>query len=288
MDHKLYGGIEFGGTKTICAIGDSDGAIITQHTFATTSVDETLDCVIRFFADAEHITALGVGAFGPVNLDAESVDYGAIYNSPKPGWENVAIKAMLTDHFKIPIVIDVDVNCAALGELYHGVAQDVDSFVYLTVGTGIGGGLVIDRQVIHGAQNIEMGHVRIAHEPFDEVFQGSCPFHGDCLEGIASGFAMHQRYGQKAEQITDHAAWKTEATYIGEAVHNIVMTTGSEKIILGGGLMNRPGLIESIREVVAAKINSYITFPDMKSYIVQSSGELNGVLGAIKLASSAN
>ncbi|MEO8105594.1 MAG: ROK family protein [Candidatus Saccharibacteria bacterium] len=284
MQPKIYGAVEFGGTTTLCGRGYASGELIDQTTILTTTVTETLNNVYRYFRAQGPIAALGVGAFGPLNLEAASPRYGAIVNSPKPGWENVALKSLLEDHFKVAVAIDLDVNAAALGELSCGVAQDIDSFVYLTVGTGIGGSLVIDGQLVHGLLNLEMGHVRIPHEPFIDGFAGSCPFHKDCLEGIASGTAMEQRYHQKAEHITDEGAWNLEASYIAQGLSNIMMTLGPSAIILGGGLLNHPGLIDAIRQAVVQNINGYLTFPDVDGYIRRSSGETNGLRGAIKLA----
>lgn len=288
MNERLYGGIEFGGTKTVCAVGRADGTIVSQDIFVTTDVDETLATAYKFFDTAEPVAGLGIGAFGPIDLNSSSENYGSIYNSPKPGWENVALRAQLAAHFKVPIFIESDVNCAAIGELYYGAAQDVSNFLYLTLGTGIGGSLILDKQIIHGTNSIEMGHIRIPHEPYEGDFQGSCVFHGDCLEGIASGFAMQQRYGQRAEQISDATAWNTEAAYIGEAVYNIMMMLGPEKIVLGGGLVNHAGLVEVVREVVKTRLNNYTRFSDLDSGIAVSSGNSNGVRGAIRLASEHN
>jgi fructokinase len=281
---KLYGAIEFGGTKTICSTGFSSGEITAQTILPTRSVEQTLSDIYAFFDEDKNIAALGVGAFGPLHVDASSKEYGSIYNTPKAGWENVRLKSLLEEHFKVPIVMDLDVNCAAIGELYHGVAQGVCSFVYLTLGTGIGGSLIIDKQIIHGLTNIEMGHIRIPHEPFSDSFQGVCPYHGDCLEGIASGFAMEQRYALKAEHIVDGTVWDNQATYISAAIHNIMMSIGPRMIVLGGGLIKHSGFIEKIRTEVSKSINGYLVFPNLDSFIVRSSSDTNGVVGAIKLA----
>lgn len=285
MPQKLYGGLEFGGTKTICAIGDANGTIIAQTTISTTSVDETLQAVSDFFAQNAPVDSIGVGSFGPLNLDPSSAEFGAIHHSPKPGWSNVNLKNLLEARLKIPVSIDTDVNCAALGEYYYGVATQVDRFVYLTVGTGIGGGLLIDGKPFHRRSHLEIGHMRIPHEPFSGEFQGACPFHADCLEGIASGHAMEQRWGKRGEHISDDQPWKFEATYLGFALNNLMLALAPEKIVLGGGIMNHPGLIELVRSAVHQNINDYMDFPDLEAYIVKASGNTNGVLGAIKLAS---
>lgn len=284
MEQKLYGGIELGGTKTICAIGDGTSKPVAQTVIPTTTVKETLEAIYRFFGANDSVSAVGVGAFGPLNLNHSSTAYGSLYNTPKQGWAHVELKKLLEGHFKLPVAIDLDVNCAALGELHYGVARNLNTFVYLTLGTGIGGSLIISKQLFHGLLNLEMGHMRVPHEPFADTFKGSCAFHGDCLEGVASGYAMQARHGKKAEDISDSEAWEKEAAYIAAALNNIMMTIGPEKIVLGGGLINHAGLIENIRQAVADNVNGYMTFPDLDGYIVKSSGDLNGVLGAIKLA----
>lgn len=283
---ELYGGIELGGTKTICAIGTASGELIAQTIIPTTTADETLGAVYHFFELQGLIKALGVGTFGPLNLDATSPLYGTIYNTPKVGWADVALKSLLETHLNVTVAVDLDVNCAALGELYFGEAKGVDSFVYMTLGTGIGGALVIDRRIVHGVLHLEMGHMRIPHEVLDG-FAGACPFHGDCLEGIASGHAMELRYGQKPKDIVSQEVWAGEASYIAHAVINIMMMLGPEKIVLGGGLTNQPGLIELIRTLVEKNVNKYLPFPDTDTYIVCSSGSTNGVRGAISLAALA-
>lgn len=285
MEQELYGGIELGGTKTICAIGNASGELITQTIIPTTTVEETFGAVFQFFDANNPVSTLGAGTFGPLNLDAKSSEFGYIYNTPKPGWSKVGIKNLLEDHFKIPVSVDLDVNCAALGEQYYGVAQDVSSsFVYMTLGTGIGGSLIIDKQLVHGILDLEMGHLRVPHEPFTGTFKGACPFHKDCFEGIASGYAIQQRYNQKPEDITAQEIWNLEAAYIASALNNIMMAIGPERIVLGGGLINHAGLIENIREEVAKDIDGYMDFPDLNNYIVKSSGNYNGVLGASKLS----
>lgn len=287
MVQKLFGGIEFGGTKTICAIGDISGKLVAQTTVPTTDVEETLGAVYEFFAKNSPVVALGVGAFGPLNLDANSTDFGYIYNAPKPGWSRVDLLGLLGQHFKLPVKIDLDVNCAALGEQFYGVAKDVNSFVYLTIGTGVGGSLIINNEPFHGILNLEMGHMRIPYRPLLGAFKGACTFHMDCFEGLASGYAMEQQYGKKGEEISDATAWNLEAEYVASALNNLMLTIGPEKIILGGGLINHTGLIEGIRKAVQKNINNYLEFPKLESYIIKSSGKTNGVRGAIKLATLA-
>jgi fructokinase len=285
MEQKLYGGVELGGTKTICAIANEKGVISARTTIPTTSVDETLAEIFKFYEQDIPVISLGVGAFGPVQLDPSLPEYGSIYNSPKPGWSKVNIKGLLESRLKVAVAIDTDVNCAALGELHYGVAKNVNSFVYLTIGTGIGGSLISHRKIHHGILNLEIGHMRIPHEPFEGTFKGVCVYHTDCLKGIASGYAMAQRFKLSPKEITDTEAWDTEAQYIAMAVNNLMMSFGPELIVLGGGLTNHTGLLTIIRSKVQQNINNYLKFPDLKKYIVQSCGDTNGVLGAVKLTS---
>lgn len=288
MEQKTYGGIELGGTKTICAVADANGVILSQTTIPTTSVDETFGAVFEFFEQGLPIISLGVGSFGPVQLNPDSSEYGYIYNSPKPGWSKVNVKGLLEDRLKLNVAIDTDVNCAALGEQFYGVAKNANNFIYLTLGTGIGGSLVSNAKLVHGILNLEMGHMRIPHEQFMTTFEGACIFHKDCLEGIASGYAMAQRYGKNAEEIVDDEAWDIEAGYIASALNNLMMITGPELIVVGGGLTDHAGLMAAIRTKVQQNVNNYMNFPDLENYIVQSSSKLNGVLGAIKLTSLTN
>lgn len=280
-----YGAIEFGGTKTICAIGSAAGKLANREVIPTTTVEETFEKIYHFFGSHDPVATLGVGAFGPLDLDINSQSYGAMKNTPKPGWGNVDVKNMLESRLRVPVVIDQDVNCAARGELHHGAGKGIDNFVYMTLGTGIGGSLVINKVPFRSLFNSEMGHMFVLHELFTGDFLGACPFHGDCLEGIASGSAMEQRFGQKAEHITDQDAWNKETGYISSAIHNIMMTVSPEKIILGGGIVKHHHFIEAVRMAVAKQNNNYLPFPDLENYIVQSIGDDNGVLGALILAS---
>jgi fructokinase len=203
VEHALYGGVELGGTKIVCAVGEDNGKLHGQHIFPSGNVRKTIEEIGKFFAAQPDIRALGVGTFGPVNLDKNSPTYGTIGNTPKDGWTNVPLKQLLAEKLPIPIIMETDVNCAATGEQYFGAAQGVSDFVYMTFDTGVGGSLVMNKKLEHGRSHLEIGHMRIPHEEFPPGFTGSCPFHGDCLEGISSGDAMRERYGQPAEHISD-------------------------------------------------------------------------------------
>lgn len=284
MDQQLYGGIEIGGTKVICAVGDDQGTVLSQATFKTAGVDATMQTIAAFFTSNKTVRAVGVGSFGPLQLTASAANFGHIYHSPKAGWEQVDLKGLLETRLRLPIRLETDVNCAALGELYFGVARQLENFIYLTVGTGIGGALVRGGKIVHGIQNLEMGHVRVPHKVLANDYSGSCPFHGDCLEGLASGFALHQQYAQTAEAIIDPAVWDQEANYLALAVQNLMLTNGPELIIIGGGVAEHEGLLPAIRTKVALLLNNYLVFPDLDNYIVAASGPTNAVLGALQLA----
>ena len=284
MNENIYGGIEFGGTKTICATGSKDGNISLQIRIPTTTVDETLSKIYDFFNKNKATTSIGIGTFGPLNLDQSSDEFGYIYNTPKPGWEKVNLKGLIENGTKLAVNIDTDVNCAAIGEYNYGKAKDIENFVYITIGTGIGGSLMINGKPYYGLSQIEMGHMYIPHEQFKDSFQGTCTYHKDCFEGIASGHALHERYAQRGEVLTDETAWQLEANYISTALTNIMLSFRPGLIILGGGILNHSGLINLIREQVYQKINNYMEFPNLGDYIVQSSSNNNGVLGAINIA----
>jgi fructokinase len=284
MDENLYGGVELGGTKTICVVGNDDGELVASATLATTRPQENVAAIAKFFAEQPIIKALGVGTFGPVHLDKSSSNYGTIGETPKAGWQHVPLKTLLSEQMQVPVAIDTDVDCAALGEQYSGAAQDASNFVYLSFGTGVGGSIVYDKHLEHGRSHLEIGHMRIPHEPFAEDYHGSCPYHGDCLEGIASGQAMRERYGQPAEDITDASVWQRQASYMATAITNIILILAPEKIVLGGGLLNHTSLLAQTRSLVAELVNNYVELPDIANYIVASSGATNGACGAIKLA----
>lgn len=284
MQHTLYGGIEGGGTKFICAIGDANGTIIAHQEIPTRDAESTIGAVCDFFNDNPRVSSVGVGSFGPLDLNPASEYFGTIINSPKPGWSGININNSLELRLGVPIVIETDANCDALGEYYYGAAQNTNNFVYLTIGTGIGGSFVIGGKIFRGLSHLEMGHMLIPHEPFNDTFKGVCPLHGDCLEGIASGPALEQRWAKKAEYITDESAWDLEAMYLARAIHTLTMTLRPKLFVLGGGVMLHHGIVESIRKHAMHSINNYLDTPSPNAYIVTSSNRLNGVLGAIKLA----
>ena len=286
----LYGGIEAGGTKFVCVAGTGPGDIRAEVRIDTTTPQRTLDEVIAFFrAQRKQLgpfKAIGIACFGPLDLKA-----GRITSTPKRGWRDTEIAKPVRQALRVPVAIDTDVNGAALGEGMWGAGKGLDTFLYLTVGTGIGGGVVVNGNPLHGLLHPEMGHLRIPH---DGGFAGICPFHGDCLEGLACGPAIERRYGLPAEQLPrTHEAWDVEARNLSYALVNYIGTLSPQRIIMGGGVMQQGHLFPKIRKEVKRLLGRYIRATQLESginhYIVPPAlGNHAGVLGAIALAMRAS
>jgi fructokinase len=234
--------------------------------------------------------AIGIGSFGPVDPNPKSPNFGYITTTPKPGWGKTDIVGKIRTALNIPVGFDTDVNAAALGEYQWGAAQGLDTFVYLTIGTGIGGGGMVAGSLLHGLMHPEMGHIHLPRDPEQDPFEGICPYHGDCLEGLAAGPALEARWGKRAETLPDdHPAWKLEAHYLALGLVNILLSLSPQKIILGGGVMEQPQLFKLVRQEVQDLLNKYIQVPEIlehiDSYIVPPAlGNQAGVLGSIALA----
>lgn len=289
----LFGGIEAGGTKFVCAVGTGPHDLRTRVEFPTTSPEETLRRVIEFFAariEREPLDAVGIASFGPIDVNRFSPQFGHITSTPKLAWQNVDLVGPVAQRFNLPVGFDTDVNGAALGERLWGAAQGLDTFVYITVGTGIGGGGMVEGHLMHGALHPEMGHMRLPHDLETDPFPGLCPFHGDCLEGLASGPAIEARWGSKGQTLpAGHKAWELEANYLALGVANLVFTLSPQRIILGGGVMHQPGLFPAIRRRVLALLNGYIRVDkiteQIDEYVVPAQlGDNAGALGGIALA----
>jgi fructokinase len=278
-----YGGIEAGGTKWVCGIGTGPDDLHALETFPTTTPEETLAQVAEFFTQNGGVTAVGVGSFGPIDLRS-----GHITTTPKPGWKNTDVVSALRDALEVPIAFDTDVNAAALGEQRWGVAKGLDTFCYFTVGTGIGGGVMVGGRLVHGLLHPEAGHMLIPHDRDRDPFAGACPFHGDCFEGLASGGAIRQRWGKPAEELAERSeVWELEAEYVALGVVNVICVVSPQRVILGGGVMKHPSLLPLIRGRVHALLAGYISALDgnIDEYIVGPAlGDRAGVLGAIELA----
>jgi fructokinase len=293
-DRSLFGGVEGGGTKFVCIIARGPDDIVAETRIPTTTPDETLSRTADFFR-AEHarrgpIAAVGVGCFGPVDLREGSATWGFITTTPKAGWANTDVAGRLSRDLGLPVAFDTDVNAAAIGEARWGAAQGLDTFVYLTVGTGIGGGGLLGGQPMHGLVHPEMGHMLLPRDPSADPFPGVCPFHGDCLEGLASGPAILARWGQPAETLpAGHPAWALEARYLALALANLVCTLSPQRIVLGGGVMEQAHLFPLVRREVVSLLNRYIQTVEIldaiDAYIVPPGlGNRSGRLGAIAMA----
>lgn len=283
----MFGAIEAGGTKMVCGIGTETGEIIRHTSIPTTTPEETMAKIFEFFA-GESIEALGVGTFGPVDLDADSDTYGHITTTPKVKWANYPLYDTLKQHFNVPVVLDTDVNGAAFGEMKFGGAKDVSSCLYMTVGTGIGAGAVIDGELVHGMGHPEMGHILVRRHPNDQS-EGVCPYHGDCLEGLASGPAIEARSGVKGHLLAEaDEAWDIEADYLAQALMNFALVLAPERMILGGGVMKQQQLFPKVRAAFNAKLNGYVKnryVDHLDTYIVPPAlGDFAGLKGALALA----
>ena len=286
----LYGGIEAGGTKFVCAVGSGPQDLREIVQIPTTTPSETIGRVIDFFNRHKGLSAIGIAAFGPVDLYLNSPTYGYITSTPKPGWAFTDLAGIIGRTLKVHVGFDTDVNGAGLGEHRWGAAQGLDNFIYLTIGTGIGGGGMINGKLMHGLVHPEMGHIRIPHDRQADPYRGHCPFHEDCFEGLAGGLALEERWGQPAELLpANHPAWLLEAHYISLALNNYICTLSPQKLILGGGVMEQPQLFSIVRQNVLQLLNEYVRakeiIKDIENYIVPPKlGKQAGVLGAMALA----
>lgn len=289
----VYGGIEAGGTKFVCAVGTGPDDVRALERFPTTTPDATIGRAIDFLR-AHDVEAVGIGSFGPVDPHPDSPTWGYITTTPKPGWAHVDFGGAVGRALGVPVAFDTDVNVAALGEHRWGAGQGLDTFLYLTVGTGIGGGGFVRGRRMRGLVHPEIGHLLLPRVAGDG-FAGTCPYHGDCLEGLASGPALEARWGARAETFEpDHPAWGLEAEYLGRALVNLVVTLSPERILLGGGVMSAPDLLPRVRTVLRERLGGYVahpTFTDadrLADYVVAPRlGARAGVLGALALAHGA-
>jgi fructokinase len=293
-ESRLFGAVEAGGTKFVCAIGDANGTIRAEARVPTTDAVSTLAAVRDFF-DAQRralgtFSAIGIGCFGPVILDKGSAKYGFIGKTPKAGWCDIDVLGMLAQEFSCPVGFDTDVNAAALAEHRWGAARGAKNVVYLTVGTGIGGGVLIDGAPLHGLLHPEIGHIHPRRHPLDVNFAGVCPFHGDCLEGLASGPAILARCGAELPHLdADHPQWQMQADYLGQLCAQLVLTLSPQRIIMGGGVMAQERLFPGIRDRMLHWLGGYVDrselLADSHRYVVPPAlGARAGVLGAICLA----
>lgn len=289
-----YGAIEAGGTKFVCAVGTSPDDVRAQVRFPTTSPSETLARCIDFFRAQPPIDALGVGCFGPIELRRAAAGYGCVTTTPKAGWANADVVGPLEQALGVPVGFDTDVNGAVLGESRWGAAQGLDTAVYVTIGTGIGGGALLGGKLAHGLVHPEMGHLLLPREADDASFSGTCPFHGArCWEGVASGPALERRWGARAETLpAGHPAWDLEARYIASALTTVVLVLSPERLILGGGVMQAEQLFPLVRSHLGRSLGGYVRadaiLHGMDAYVVPPKlGQQAGIAGALALAERA-
>lgn len=288
---RLFGAIEAGGTKIVCAIADESGVLQAEARFPTEDPAATLAQVCAFLAQHRaHLRAIGVACFGPLVLDRRSPHYGFIAATPKPGWSHVEVAGLLAREFACPVGFDTDVNAAALAEHRWGAGRGADSLLYLTIGTGIGGGVLIAGAPLHGLMHPEIGHIHPRRHPLDQGFAGVCPFHGDCLEGLASGPAILARTGSELRHLDGtHLQWALEADYLGQLCAQMVLTVSPQRIVIGGGVMEQVRLFPLVRERLLHWLGGYIDrveiLEQVDRYVVPPAlGARAGVLGGLRLA----
>jgi fructokinase len=289
----MLGAIEAGGTKFVCAVGNGPEDLETVQ-FPTTTPAETLERAVAFFRRyKEDLRSVGIASFGPVDLNPGSRTYGSITSTPKSGWRDTDVAGRVGKALGVPVGFDTDVNGAALGEARWGAAQGLCDFLYLTVGTGIGGGAMVRGRLLHGLVHPEMGHIRVPHDLAQDPYPGCCPFHGDCLEGLASGPAIQARWDMNASELpANHAGLALEARYLALGLTSWVCTLSPQRIVLGGGVMQESRLFPLIRAELLRLLNGYIQAPEITahadSFVVPAMlGSRAGVLGALVLAEQA-
>ena len=290
---SVYGGIETGGSKWECAIGTGPEDLRATATIPSTTPEETIGRAVEFFEREGPVDALGIGSFGPVDQKPTSPTWGHITTTPKPGWANTDVGQEIRRRLAVAVAFDTDVNAAALGEHRWGAARGLETFCYITVGTGIGGGGMARGKLLHGLVHPEFGHMRIPHDREADPFPGLCPYHGDCWEGLASGRAIEARWGRPPEELTgDGSVWELEAHYLALGLVSVICVLSPERIVLGGGVMNQPELLQLVQREVSGLMNGYLDTAAIgdriASYVtLPALGSRSGVLGAIALAESA-
>ncbi|PEL11409.1 ROK family protein [Bacillus sp. AFS017336] len=283
----MLGAIEAGGTKFVCAVGDENGNLIERIQIPTTIPDETIPMVIEFF-NKFPIRAIGIASFGPIDVNKESTTYGNITSTPKTAWKDYPFLQVFKDHFSVPIGFNTDVNAAALGEATFGAAKGLDSCLYITVGTGIGAGAIVNGELLQGITHPEMGHILVRRHPNDQ-YEGKCPYHRDCLEGLAAGPAIEARWGvEGANLVNREEVWDLEGYYIAQALMQYILILSPKKIVLGGGVMNQKQVFNSIYKYLTELVCDYVSLPELSDYIVLPGlGDRAGITGALMLAQNA-
>lgn len=281
----LLGGIEAGGTKFVLAVGHSPSEIIARHEIPTISPEKTLAEAADWLENHGQVSAIGIASFGPVELGTSSPQWGHITNTPKPGWANYDIAGYFAERFGVPIGFDTDVNGAALAEHRLGAGVNRSSLAYITVGTGIGGGLVLGGKPVHGAAHPEMGHIYPRRHTSDRDFEGICPHHRDCLEGLASGPAIKARWGASLSELpSDHIAHEIIADYLAQLANALFALTAVEIIVMGGGVMKTAGLLDRVSKRAAELGAAYFPGYAQHKIVAPGLGGQAGITGALLLA----
>jgi fructokinase len=290
---RAYGGIETGGSKWECAVGSGPDDLRAAETIPTTTPAETIERAVAFFEREGPVDAIGIGSFGPIDQKLSSPTWGHITTTPKPGWAHTDVGQEIRRRLSVPVAFDTDVNAAALGERRWGACQGLDTFCYITVGTGIGGGGMAGGKLLHGLLHPEFGHMRIPHDLAADPFPGVCPYHGDCWEGLASGIAIEGRWGRPAATLDgNEAVWELEAHYLALGLVSVMCVLSPERIVVGGGVAHHDGLLALVRRDVLVLMNGYLeasaVSDDIDDYItLPGLGLRAGVIGAIALAETA-
>ncbi len=280
------GALEAGGTKMVCAIGDETGAIFERASFPTLTPEETLPVLTGWFAE-RGIEALGIGAFGPTGVDPASPTFGDILETPKVAWRGCHLRQAFVDALGVPVGYDTDVNVACLGEATFGDSKGMQDLVYVTIGTGVGAGVILGGRLLHGMLHPEAGHMLVTRVPGDEG-PCHCPSHTCCLEGMAAGPSIQARWGKPAVELADKPeVWQIEADYLAQMCANLVLVYSPRRIILGGGVMHQEQLYPLVREKTLDYLGGYITAPelgDIEGYITAPSlNDNQGAMGALEL-----
>ncbi|MEO0057774.1 MAG: hypothetical protein RIT17_1247 [Pseudomonadota bacterium] len=285
----MLGAIEAGGTKFVLAVGPAPDSILARHTIPTRDPANTLAEAAAWFAAQGQLDALGIGSFGPVELDRAAPHWGFITNTPKPGWADCDIAGFFARELGVPVGFDTDVNAAALAEYRAAEDEGCRSLAYLTIGTGIGGGLVIGGEPVHGIAHPEMGHIYPRRHPADQTFAGICPHHGDCLEGLASGPAIAARWGTSLSQLpSGHEAHDIIADYIAQACHTLFASLATERVVIGGGVAKTAGLIERVAARTVQLVAGYLPGGTRHRVLPPQLGDDAGITGALMLAEAAH
>ena len=280
----LVGAIEAGGTKFVCAIGNESNEIIERVSFPTTTPEETLAHVFEFF-DQYELASIGIGSFGPIDINEKSETYGYVLSTPKLAWKDFDFLGAMKERYDIPMGWTTDVNAAALGESEKGAAAGLDNVMYITIGTGVGAGAIVNGQLLEGIGHPEMGHLLVKPHQ-DDHYDGFCPYHGNCLEGMAAGPSINGRLDMAGKDVDpDHQVWDFMANYIGQALVAYTVIIRPERIILGGGVMHAPKMLDKVKEAFDALLGNYVDVPELDSYLVKPGlGDNAGITGAILLA----